>query len=612
MSLYGFALHNEELKFGRSTLSLDSLQSRPNKTKPSMSFESPNNERPHEPLPNEPSTSSTFLKPHPNKTMTTLEAFRIAPLKSLNTWNNERSPETPPNKTTTLEAVANQETTLESLPNEMLTEILQYCNNLDFDYKAMRSRIEMRAGNQGGKIRHGYMILTNSGLSTSSYEFRPSQCAKFIRTILGRPELSKHVLRFDAMVNCEWKMPINTLVTDTEVTNLQVALASVDGRIARKDSEGTQGRKHVDFDKDSAVAIAMLLLPRLRHLSLSIHGWEPEVVPDFKTHYCLITKVIRKALSDPIVPFLQHLESVSVQPVTRDIKTRRSNYDQDIGPFNRLATIKKVVVEEFMLTRSDNKRFRLPSVVDAELRLCRMHLARFDRFLRCFPALERFSYEHIGPNYPGTGEDGYSLNHVVQLLSRCKSSLKYLCLRPSFFREYYMHVSLKIQPLTMFQCLEDIDVIAFDKWVDTRFDYNRNRTTLDPRISPMVDLIPSCIKHLTLRQACGNTLLHARGLLEEREKHNRVPSLESLRIILDEHFVMFDLTLEFNVLRQIADNCGIRLKVEIYVRETGRISNIQRDIRQGYGRQDGKQRRDGFTRFLWESTMDLGQLSLQG
>lgn len=271
------------------------------------------------------------------------------------------------------------------------------------------------------------------------------------------------------MVNCEWKMPIDTLVTtfsDTAVTNLQIALATVDGHIDAKDLEETEERKYIDFDRDSAVAIAMLLLPNLRHLSLCIHGRHTHHVGSSKTPFHFITVVVRKALSDPKAPFLQHLETISVEPVAYDIKSRSSHYDQDFGLFGRLSTVKKVVVKGFMLSRFDNKKLRLPAVVDVELRLRCMHFDHFVKFLHCFPALERFSYEQIESSAPCKG---YALNRIVQSLSDVKSSLKFLCLKPSTSRDYYRDASQNIQPLTIFQCLEDIDVIAFDKWVSFLF-----------------------------------------------------------------------------------------------------------------------------------------------
>lgn len=132
----------------------------------------------------------------------------------------------------------------------------------------------------------------------------------------------------------------------------------------------------------------------------------------------------------------------------------------------------------------------------------------------------------------------------------------------------------------------------------------------------MVDILPFCIKRLTLRQASGNTLLHVRGLLEEREQRDRVPNLESVRIILDEHF-QFSLTGIFGIsdvkpdithLKQIADNCSITLKVEIHVKETGPIGNIKRDIRRGYGQQE----KDRQEQIIWGEDLDIGQLSLGG
>lgn len=136
--------------------------------------------------------------------------------------------------------------------------------------------------------------------------------------------------------------------------------------------------------------------------------------------------------------------------------------------------------------------------------------------------------------------------------------------------------------------------------------------TVDTRITPMVDLVPSSLKKLTLRQASSKTLLHVSVLLQERERNNGVPNLAFLRIVLDTHYQSFDMTPDIDILQGMANNCGITLKVEVHVESTGPIANIKRNIRRGYGFQKKNGCMRGIMRLTWEHSLEIHQLARRG
>lgn len=109
-----------------------------------------------------------------------------------------------------------------------------------------------------------------------------------------------------------------------------------------------------------------------------------------------------------------------------------------------------------------------------------------------------------------------------------------------------------IESFSEFNGLEMIDAVAFDQWI-------HSYAIEKPNLVPLVDLLPSSIKQLTLRHGSRATIQHMRGLLKGRDS---VPGLKVLRIVFDEFFKMGEVEGELAMLREEGEKCGVEILVE--------------------------------------------------
>lgn len=111
--------------------------------------------------------------------------------------------------------------------------------------------------------------------------------------------------------------------------------------------------------------------------------------------------------------------------------------------------------------------------------------------------------------------------------------------------------------------MEVIDVVAFETWIEGGLRYT-NDTTF-PKLQPLADIVPPCIKSLFLRQGSKKTITHALGLL--KFKKERAPNLELLHITLDEDEQTTDmevlvLAVDVEILKNEGAKCGVMVVVE--------------------------------------------------
>ncbi|KUJ08002.1 uncharacterized protein LY89DRAFT_691313 [Mollisia scopiformis] len=202
--------------------------------------------------------------------------------------------------------------------------------------------------------------------------------------------------------------------------------------------------------------------------------------------------------------------------------------------------------------------------MDLELRLYDTDdLRSLSQFITCFPALERFTFgrQYRSWNRSGSSGDGDNLNEIVQCLFRVRTSLKYLCLESAGDCRRGCD---EIQSLVEFSSLEVIDVVAFDLWLytyDNGPDLGDDDKPLDPRVVPMVDLLPPHIRHLSLRLGSRMTVVHALGLLEAKKEQKQVSCLETLHITLTEYSHRPSKS-EIDELLETGIKCGVKVIVE--------------------------------------------------
>lgn len=112
-----------------------------------------------------------------------------------------------------------------------------------------------------------------------------------------------------------------------------------------------------------------------------------------------------------------------------------------------------------------------------------------------------------------------------------------------------------------FQLLEVIDVVAFDKWDGDRYGVDLvDEVDLNAKVAAMANILPSCVKQLTLPQASRITLLHALEIL--RIKNEKTKQLEKMRIVLDDWIITSDFPAEAEALFEAGAKYGVEVSVE--------------------------------------------------
>jgi hypothetical protein len=199
------------------------------------------------------------------------------------------------------------------------------------------------------------------------------------------------------------------------------------------------------------------------------------------------------------------------------------------------------------------------TICDIELRLYDAHSPtdqELAHFIRCLPALERFSL-HVD-YYSGS-----DVTRSLKCLRPAQSTLQYLCLTGN---HYYsdLHIIPHDQTLADFERLEIIDMSTTGLWIEKfkQLDYHGHEDWNNGILeSKFAEFFPSHLRQLTLRQTTITTILHAFNLL--KIKHESFPQFELLHMVMvvNAEFHAFRHTVE--ELRGLGEECGVEVVVSL-------------------------------------------------
>jgi hypothetical protein len=186
-------------------------------------------------------------------------------------------------------------------------------------------------------------------------------------------------------------------------------------------------------------------------------------------------------------------------------------------------------------------------------------------FFSCFPILEKLIYENYTP-VDCSVHRPLVMNSVSRALIKVEPPLKELCIadRSGDPFCYAFGDSSLIQSFSPFKYLEVIDVSAFDQCLRALWPVAPGAWS--PTLAPLVELLPSSIKQLTLRDASKETILHVMGLLRQRAC---VHNLKAIKIVWVERFGEDETGEEGLLLKEEASRQGIVISIQdLYGRET--------------------------------------------
>ncbi|CZR61984.1 uncharacterized protein PAC_11881 [Phialocephala subalpina] len=467
---------------------------------------------------------------------------------------------------------------LERLPNEVLLMIVQDCHEHDL------SNIKSNNKDNTGELALCNLTLTSKRLKEVAepvlYETIPElkifRLLKFLRSILDRPALASHVIRFASADDgdedegpgqelrvlfreeSDWKVP----------SHLKQIVASID-------SEDILGNRDWILDLffgrrwDCAVATTTLLLPRLRYLSVCMPCGESSWNKDqrYEGHYKYIHKVLRHAAAQaqpqhPIQVF-ERLETVAIKNAKGDFNMA------SIASFAKSSPLHRLIIETDHLPSCEDGHWQSEFAIQSlEVRLSHHFVYNLEKFLRCFPMLQDFRY------IQNPEARRFPLNNLARTLIEAKLPLKRLQLGPAPQCTYHSRSIEQIESLASFQGLLSVDVIAFDLWPSPNIDNHNNNNNdedsdsdldnfvdaveepaSDYDVPPLADLLPESIERLTLRDGTTRTFLHVQSLLEV--KYERVPNLKVVNIVPKTKASMEAFKEESHYLGVLSAKCGV-------------------------------------------------------
>ncbi|KAF8865542.1 hypothetical protein BDZ45DRAFT_796376 [Acephala macrosclerotiorum] len=445
---------------------------------------------------------------------------------------------------------------LEKLPNEILVMIAHECEGHSH---RMRDILSLSF------CSHKLNAAAESTLYSSVKMYSTKGLLQLLRSIMTRPKLAQYVTRFEA-TDDENDMENDLLFRG----NLNHKASSIlHQAISSIDTEDLSGNKNWFQDLytgrrwDCAVAAILILLPRVDQLSLLMNEHPASIEDPFQGNYKYINKVLRHASaqreSQHPIRILEHLETVVMNPA--DFKMAH------VTTLCRFAP--RIVIKDRIWLPSLTKPLEFPSL-SVQLRIESVwNIDSFKKFVGLFPSLEEFVYQP-GPGYSRNIPQYYSMNALVRSLVKTKTSLKRLSILPARYSYYNSISDSSVETLASFEHMVFLEVVAFDLWVHceelsiedlaSAFENSGDGPILHPSVTPLTDLLPKSIEHLTLREATNNTLLHVQGLLET--KCRNVPKLRFIRIVLDPTADFDDVLMDVAFLEELALECGVTLVAE--------------------------------------------------
>jgi hypothetical protein len=456
---------------------------------------------------------------------------------------------------------------IDDLPNEILDKIFKY---LTCDNPSVAEQIWGLAGlSRASRRLH---ILAESHLYSSFDELNKRTLLKYLRTVLERPQLASNVNNYNGW-HKSWTY------TKYSVT-LYFSWRSVEKSFIENVIQGivTDRQEAQDWldaigegSWDATTALALAHLPRLQRLHLAIVGvyrsLRPYEVDTRVGNYYWTRETLMRAaqlqrdgISSPLA--LQHLTTVTVIP--NQEKNRELSMSQ-LLPFLKLKSMRKLVARGWDLVSWDVEANIELTIVEMELLNFNIQKSQITPFFACFPALEKLSYENYTPM--GCREHRpLVMNSLSRALIKVGPPLKELCIADRSagpFCYAFGDPSL-IQSFSPFKYLEVIDMPAFDRCLRALWPVAPGAWS--PDLTPLVELLPSSIKQLTLRDASEETILHVMGLLCQRAC---VPDLKVIKIVWAARFGEDETGEEEPLLKEEASRHGIVITIQdLYGRET--------------------------------------------
>jgi hypothetical protein len=462
------------------------------------------------------------------------------------------------------------------LPNEVLNDIFAHVEKGSYGQKtdlASLSRTSRR-----------FRTLIEPLLYSSLDDKKQGSLFKFLRTLLKRPDLGKHVKFYKGCQTTPINpIPLGGLETvcsgryeisnGTDLTPLLgdtlKAVRKVVDFITFPAEEKDGDRWHEDIMAGSWHAVTTLvlsLLPNLQSLHLGIIGdrsWpQPRNNLIDPPYYWLKRTLMRAAklqqehISSPLA-----FEKLTTISISRQNGVDLANIHQaQLMQLLRLNSLRRFVTHDwYIMFWNTGEKIRLP-IVDMELINCILdfeYLLDDDVFFRWFPHLERLRFQHLDNSKQFHPQ---MITLLVQSLSRMQLPLRELYLGDTNNWDIVRQIDddvlidasneVEVESFAALENLEVLDTTAFDQWIR----FNRNNTQL----APLAAMLPRSIKHLTLRYASWATISYVRGLIEKR---HAVPKLHTVRISPGQHLDLGELSAELASLIEDGQRSGINIVI---------------------------------------------------
>jgi hypothetical protein len=441
------------------------------------------------------------------------------------------------------------------LPNEIIDKIFKYV--AQYNHSVLGRKWDLASLSRCSQRLHS---LVEPILYSSLEEGTRRSLLRYLPTIMERPDVVSNTKLYKG-----WHKPWTW--TKHSVA-LYFSLRKVHKTFMQKVIQNTASNEQKGEDWfgaimegswDATTALALTHLPRLQHLHLAIIGVHRadtirQGITETGDYYWIMETLLRAAqlqhqqISSPQA--LEHLTTITLVP-NRDYDRQLSM--SQLMPFLKLKSVKKLTAKGWDLTSWDTDQDVKLATVELELQKFYIYPGLFNAFFACFPALEKLHYDHFDSAYQFEAHRPLMVNSLARGLSQARPPLKELYITDGSAIPFSHPLGdAVIESFSEFRDLEIIDTVAFDPWIHS---YTIEKSNL----VPLVDLLPSCIKQLTLHHGSRATIQHMRGLLERRDG---VKDLKVLKIVFDEFFKIEEAEGEVAVLREEGGKCGVEIMVE--------------------------------------------------
>ncbi|KAE9369011.1 hypothetical protein N431DRAFT_494319 [Stipitochalara longipes BDJ] len=445
---------------------------------------------------------------------------------------------------------------INDLPYEILDKIFRYVAH---DDDAFQDPIRTLASISRTSRRLHYPA--QPALYSAFEEFNKRTLLKYLKTILDCPRLAASVKTYHGW-HRPWTFTKYSANLSFSVWRLKnPRLMKIIWEIAINEDESQDWFDAMEEGSwDATTALALAHLPNLQHLSLTIIGiHQPYSITraeyEVGNYYWIREALMRAAqlqhegISSPLA--LEHLTTLTIHPNRENCRELSMS---QLLPLLKMKSLRKLFARGWDLDWGSSVTISL-TIVELELLDFTMENIFFMSFFECFPALEKLRYEHSSErSNPRSPFITMSLAHV---LIQLRPPLKELYIENGsrVFAWVLLNNTTVYRPFSQFESLEVIDMLAFDQWIDISGFYDNWKSTL----RPLVELLPSKIKRLALRDASTWTISQVMDLLHQKDK---VQNLEALTIELGPEVRLDAIEGELSLLRETSARCGVQLSVQ--------------------------------------------------